>query len=52
MLPVGKNEVRLSWEASRYSEAAGIASGSEEVGWRLKIKKKFQLIGRAHIFPI
>lgn len=31
-LPVTKNEVRLCWEASRWSEAAGIARGSGEVG--------------------
>lgn len=50
--PVVRNRVGFCWEAPRHSEAAGAAGGSEEVGWRLEVKKKFQLIGRAHIFPI
>lgn len=51
-LPIVKNQARLRWEAARHRGAVGTARGSGEVGKRLKIKKKFWLIGRAHIFPI
>lgn len=52
VLPIKKNQARLHWEAARHRGAVGTARGSGEVGQRLKIKKKFWLIGRAHIFPI